>query len=67
MSVPWHDVVKSTAWSGSGAVVLRLGQLVVGVIAARVMVPEDFGLFAIAMIVYGVVMNISDLGTGAAN
>ena len=66
MTVPWGQVAKSTAWSGSGAVVLRLGQLVVGIIAARVMVPEDFGLFAIAMIVYGVVMNVSDLGTGAA-
>lgn len=66
MTVPWADVAKSTAWSGSGAIVLRLGQLVVGIIAARVMVPHDFGLFAIAMIVYGVVVNVSDLGTGSA-
>lgn len=66
MTVPWAQVAKSTAWSGSGAIVLRLGQLVVGIIAARVMVPHDFGLFAIALIVYGVVVNVSDLGTGSA-
>ena len=66
MTVPWAEVAKSTVWSGSGAIVLRMGQLVVGIIAARVMVPHDFGLFAIAMIVYGVVVNVSDLGTGSA-
>jgi len=40
--------------------------LFIGIIAARLMVPEDFGIFAVTLVVYSIVVNVSDLGVGSA-
>jgi len=61
-----RQIGTSILWSGAGAALLRVGQLAVGVFAARVLVPHDFGVFAIAMVVYAVVVNVSDLGVSSA-
>ena len=56
----------SMVWSGAGAALVKIGQLAVGVFAARVLAPHDFGVFAVAMVVYAIVINVSDLGVGSA-
>ena len=61
-----RQIGTSILWSGAGAALLRVGQLAVGVFAARVLVPHDFGVFAIAMVVYAVVVNVSDLCVSSA-
>jgi lipopolysaccharide exporter len=61
-----RQIGTSIIWSGAGAFLLKLGQLAVGVFAARVLAPHDFGVFAVAMVVYAVVVNVSDVGVGSA-
>lgn len=53
------------AWSTLGTVLLKVGNLAIGVVAARLMVPSDFGVFAIALIAHAVIVNISDAGVSA--
>lgn len=45
---------------------MRVGQLLMGIIAARLLVPEQFGVFAATLVVYNIVVNVSELGVGSA-
>jgi O-antigen/teichoic acid export membrane protein len=46
-------------------IVLRLGGLVVGIILARILTPEQFGVYAIALTVQAILMTVADLGLSA--
>lgn len=59
-------VGRGLAWSTVNTVVSRVGQLVVGVVLARLIVPEQFGVFAAALVVLNVVVSISELGVSVA-
>jgi len=61
-----RQIGASIIWSGAGGFLLKIGQLAVGIFAARVLAPHDFGVFAVAMVVYAVVVNVSDVGVGSA-
>ncbi|AWB91434.1 oligosaccharide flippase family protein [Aeromicrobium chenweiae] len=58
-------VGKGLAWSLANGLVLRLGTFVVGIALARILAPEDFGVFAIALTVQTILMNLADLGLAA--
>ena len=47
-------------------VVGRIGQFAQGVFVARIVAPKEFGVFAIALVVHSVVVNVSELGVSAA-
>jgi len=64
--VPGGQVLRSVAWSSAGALSMRVGQLLVGILAARLLAPHDFGVFAITLAVYAIVVNVSELGVGSA-
>jgi O-antigen/teichoic acid export membrane protein len=53
-------------WNYLGALVRVVSQLVIGVLLARLLGPEPFGLVAIAWFVVGLGNLISDLGFGSA-
>ncbi|MFD1719768.1 oligosaccharide flippase family protein [Georgenia deserti] len=57
--------VRAVAWSGVSSVVLRLGGVVVGIVLARILTPEQFGVYAVALAVQGILMTIADLGLSA--
>jgi len=59
-------VGRGLAWSTVNTVVGRIGQLVVGVALARLIAPEQFGVFAAALVVLTVVVSISELGVSVA-
>ena len=59
------QATRAAAWSGVSTVVLRLSGLVVGIVLARILAPEQFGVFAIALTVQGVLMTVADLGLSA--
>jgi O-antigen/teichoic acid export membrane protein len=59
-------VGKGLVWSTLNTVVGRIGQLVVGIILARLIAPEQFGVFAAALVVLNVVISISELGVSVA-
>ncbi|MER7798022.1 oligosaccharide flippase family protein [Microbacterium sp. NPDC096154] len=56
---------RGAAWSSVSSLVLRLGGVVVGIVLARILAPEQFGVFAIAITVQGVLMTLADLGLSA--
>ena len=56
---------RGAAWSGVSTIVLRMGSVVVGIILARVLAPEQFGVYAVALTVQGILITLSDLGLSA--
>ena len=56
---------RSLAWSSVNSIVLRLGQFLVGVVLARLIAPAQFGLFAVALAVQGILVTIAELGISA--
>ena len=59
-------VGRSVAWSTGGGLLMRFGQLLVGIVVARLLAPADFGVFAVVLAVYAVIVNISEAGVGSA-
>lgn len=53
---------RGAAWSAVSSIVLRLGSLVVGIVLARLLTPEQFGVYAVALTVQSVLSTVSDLG-----
>ncbi|WP_185276125.1 lipopolysaccharide biosynthesis protein [Leifsonia shinshuensis] len=56
---------RGAAWSGVSTIVLRLGGLVVGIVLARLLAPEQFGAYAVALTVQGILITVADLGLSA--
>jgi O-antigen/teichoic acid export membrane protein len=52
-------------WSGFNTIVLRLGGLVVSIVLARLLTPEQFGVYAVALTVQAILMSVADLGLSA--
>lgn len=50
------------AWSTVNSLVLRVGNFLVGIFLARILAPEQFGVFAVALTVQAVLMTLADLG-----
>ena len=57
---------RSAAWSTLDVMVGRGGQFAQGVVIARLLAPDDFGVFAVALVVHAIVINVSELGVSAA-
>ncbi len=61
-----HDDFRKVAtglrWSSTAALVTRVAQFGVGIVAARIIAPDQFGAFAVATTIFGVVLTLSDLG-----
>ncbi len=52
-------------WGGLSAMVLRIASFLTGVLVARLVAPDEFGVFTVALTVHAVVVNISELGVGS--
>lgn len=59
-------VARGTLWVTASTILLKAGNVVVIAVVARILTPDDFGVFAIAIAVYAVVSSLADLGMGAA-
>lgn len=57
-----RSVRRGAWWSLLNSAVGRVGQVVVGIVLARLLAPEDFGLFAVATVMYAVIVSCSELG-----
>jgi O-antigen/teichoic acid export membrane protein len=53
-------------WSAVNTIVNRVGQLMVGIALARLVAPEEFGVYAAALVVMTVVQSVSELGVSLA-
>ncbi|MGQ0576917.1 MAG: oligosaccharide flippase family protein [Pseudonocardia sp.] len=57
---------RGLRWSLGGTLVLRLGSFTMGLVLARLLVPEDFGVYAVALVMLNVAMHLNDVGVIAA-
>jgi lipopolysaccharide exporter len=55
-------VRKGALWSIANAAVLRLTSILITAVVARILDPHDFGVFAIALAVYTIVVGVGELG-----
>ncbi|UZX05688.1 oligosaccharide flippase family protein [Arthrobacter sp. CDRTa11] len=67
MTVVARDSLRSVigsglAWSTVNSLLLRLGSFAVGIFLARLLAPEQFGVFAVALTVQAVLITLADLG-----
>ncbi|MEV8182576.1 oligosaccharide flippase family protein [Specibacter sp. NPDC078692] len=56
---------NALAWSGLSNLVLRVGTLSMGIVLARILSPEDFGVYAVALTVQTILMTMADFGLSA--
>ncbi|MBU1425990.1 MAG: lipopolysaccharide biosynthesis protein [Gammaproteobacteria bacterium] len=61
-----HRSLGALKWNYLGAVVRMLSQLVIGIVLARQLGPEPFGLIAIASLIIGLGNLVADTGLGVA-
>ncbi len=54
------------AWSLANTLVSRLGTLGIGIVLARILGPEEFGTFAIALVALMAVLSFNELGVSLA-
>ncbi len=55
-------VVRGALWGGASTILLRLGNIVIMAVVVRLVTPEDFGVFAVAVTVYTVIVAVGSLG-----
>jgi lipopolysaccharide exporter len=60
-----EDVRSGLVWSTVSSLVLRVSSLAVGIVLARLLTPEEFGIFAVALTVQSILMTIVDFGLTA--
>lgn len=61
-----RQVAGGLSWSALNSLVSRAGQLAVGIVMARLLAPRDFGVFAVALVAFTVVMSVNELGVSVA-
>jgi lipopolysaccharide exporter len=59
-------VRRGALWSALDVTVNRTSGFLIGIVVARLLKPADFGIYAVALVVHSILINVSDLGIGAA-
>jgi O-antigen/teichoic acid export membrane protein len=57
---------RAAKWRFAGAIVGGASQFAIGILLARLLAPDDFGLVALAFVVLGLAQPFGDLGLGGA-
>lgn len=57
---------RGLGWSFGNTIVQRLGNLLAGIVLARILAPEDYGVFAVALVVLNVGLSMNELGISLA-
>lgn len=60
------QVARGTSWAVAANLTMRFASIAVTALLARLLTPEDFGVFAVALAVYLVVSSLAELGLGSA-
>ena len=60
-----RKIARGFGWSAGGNFVLRVGSLAASVVVARIVAPNEYGLFAVAMTVWLICGTLAELGLGA--
>jgi O-antigen/teichoic acid export membrane protein len=62
----YHRASRALGWSVAGTIVNRLSTLAIGIALARVLGPESFGTFAVALVMMLAVLSFNELGVSLA-
>ena len=57
-----RQVTRGLTWSFAATAALRIGNLTLAIVLARLLAPEDFGVYAIAFSVQTIVLSVADVG-----
>ncbi|MDR7160371.1 oligosaccharide flippase family protein [Arthrobacter sp. BE255] len=57
-----RHVLRGAMWSGVNTLLMKVANIAVMATVVRIITPEDFGVFAIALVVHAVVSSIGELG-----
>jgi PST family polysaccharide transporter len=57
---------RGLRWAISGTVLVKLGSFAMGLVLVRLIVPEDFGLYAVALAANAFLIHVNDMGVIAA-
>ncbi len=65
------EVLETTArralwWSVANNVVGRVGTTLIGIVLARILSPEDYGVYAVALVVLNILLSMNELGVSMA-
>ena len=66
MSALRQRAIKGITWSGVERLSVQFIQFIISIVLARLLLPSDFGLIAIVMIIINVLQAINETGFGAA-
>jgi lipopolysaccharide exporter len=61
-----RKLATAAFWSAANTTLLRLGQLGISIVIARLVAPDEFGVFVVALVVYQIVISISEIGVSTA-
>jgi lipopolysaccharide exporter len=53
-------------WSAANTALLRLGQLGISIVIARLVAPDEFGTFVVALVAYQIIISVSEIGVSSA-
>ena len=59
-------VSSALRWSFANTILMRLAQLVLGIVLAHLLAPRQFGVFAVALVVINITLSVSELGASVA-
>ncbi|MEU5696798.1 lipopolysaccharide biosynthesis protein [Actinosynnema sp. NPDC020468] len=59
-------VTSAIRWSAINSLLQRVSQVGIGILIARLVAPEQFGVFAVALVVLNIVLSISEMGVSVA-
>lgn len=55
-------ILKGAIWSGVNTLLMKFANIAVMVFVVRIVTPQDFGVFAVALVVHAVVSSIGEMG-----
>jgi lipopolysaccharide exporter len=58
-------VRRGAMWSTLDVVINRTTGFMLGIVVARLLNPDAFGIYAVALVVHAILINVADLGIGA--
>lgn len=61
-----RSIGRGAVWAALSNIVMRLGSLAVTAVVARILAPDEFGVFAVALAVFVVVTSLAELGMASA-
>jgi PST family polysaccharide transporter len=66
VSVIGRKAGRGLRWALSGTVLVKLGSFTMGLVLVRLIVPHDFGLYAVALAANAFLIHVNDMGVIAA-